>query len=380
VVIVGAALFLAQEALAQSDRSVAAGSRVTPSARDMGPARFTEIRVELAWLADPRVCPFYPVARVQGNTIVVGGYLPNKSAHMTALQIVRRQCDLMIVDQLKETPGMTAHRTPAVPEQLRRAAEIALSVGFPQYAGRLSVTCGDEGRLTVSGMVSSPEDQLKISQRLRRLDGCGSVLSLLEVEMYRSMPLPRYAPQPAVTVARAATQPRVVEAPVSADTAAPIVPVVATEPAPVASSKIPVREMARPDGSLAEVEEPASVEMASPSAPSTTTRPQRAAPALGEPTIRQGYAILAPVWSEPRRSLQQAQIVPNPTQERLRQRVRQACAECRGADISFGPSGEMRIILRVNDAGQGDRLVARIMQLPELVNVPTPHIQVEVGR
>jgi hypothetical protein len=147
-----------------------------------GAARLTEIGVELAWIADPVLCAFYPSAHAKGATLEIGGYVPDAAARDRALEIAVRHCALTVVDRLKVVPARSDRR-PSVPaDHLQRAAAADLQQEFAANMQQAQIRCTPAGQLTVTGLVRSHEQRLRISQRLRRMPGCVCVVNLLQVK------------------------------------------------------------------------------------------------------------------------------------------------------------------------------------------------------
>src|SRR5438094_4578556 len=48
--------------------------------------RMTEIRVELAWLADSTTFPYFLEAKVEGSALSVRGFVPNKNVRAQAMR------------------------------------------------------------------------------------------------------------------------------------------------------------------------------------------------------------------------------------------------------------------------------------------------------
>lgn len=157
------------------------GLALRGSAATEDPQRRLEIQVELAWLADPLVCCYYPCARVEGNKLLIEGYLPSEAVREQAFKLARQHSSLPVVDQLKVHPGVVVQRTRVPADQIIRAATVALRVAFPEDHPRLLLGSLDNGQVTVSGSVPSWEKKLQISQCLRRLPGVSHVVNRTEV-------------------------------------------------------------------------------------------------------------------------------------------------------------------------------------------------------
>jgi hypothetical protein len=171
-------------------------------------SRAAEIQVELAWLADPLICTYYPIAHVAGTMLEVGGYVPDESTRLRVLQLARQYCPLSLVDRLRVNPKVAVRPLVQVtPEKLRQAALAALEKDFAECQGHSQVACGPAGQLTVAGPIRSLEQKLRVSQRLRRLPGCAGVINQMHVDpkagsLAQAPPAPPPAPAPAVATPR----------------------------------------------------------------------------------------------------------------------------------------------------------------------------------
>jgi hypothetical protein len=139
------------------------------------------IRVELAWIADPVVCPYYPTATIQDGMLEVSGYVPDAQVRDRALELARQHCGLPVLDRLNVQRCVVVRRPPVPAAVLEGAASAAVEADFPAYRGLVQVACSPDQRLAVAGAVRSEEQKLLVSQRLRRVAGCVAVVNLLEV-------------------------------------------------------------------------------------------------------------------------------------------------------------------------------------------------------
>jgi len=160
---------------------------VTPSpvnvtaALDSGLARLIEIRVELAWLADPQTFPYELAARATGATLEVGGQAPNGAVRDHALQIAREQSGLPVVDRLLIQPGAGNPSIRMGDANLCHAAGEALSRMLAGHNEPFQVSADPSGQVTLLGTVPSCEEKLRISRRMSQLPGCTSVLNSMVV-------------------------------------------------------------------------------------------------------------------------------------------------------------------------------------------------------
>jgi hypothetical protein len=276
-------------------------------------ARQAEIRVELAWLADPLVCPYYPCARAAGGALEVGGHVPDEAVRVRALEVARGQCDLPLVDRLQVRPGLAVGRVVLPADKLQRAALLTVRAELPEHADRIQVSCSPSGQLAVAGPAGSLEDRLRVSRCLRRLPGCAAVVNLLEVQPGSEAP------------------PRVVLGP-------PLLPGPATSRATVVARAPPAEPL--PDDAEAGA----------------------------------GYVRLSPPQPEADPAVK---LVAEQAQARLWLRVRQACPEAADVAVAVTSPGAVHVRLRVGSQAEGERLAARVRALPEMAGLsPTFEIRV----
>jgi osmotically-inducible protein OsmY len=145
-------------------------------------ARLVEMRVELAWLADPTTFPYRLGAHVSNLAVEVRGYVPNDSVRQHALRLAREETGLEIVDALRIQPRLPLHSTTRPLEALQRDAQQALKETFPHFGRGLGVLAQANGTVTVTGIVSCYEEKLGVSQRLARVSGCTSVVNNIGVQ------------------------------------------------------------------------------------------------------------------------------------------------------------------------------------------------------
>jgi hypothetical protein len=142
------------------------------------PRRAIEVSVEIAWLADPVVFPYYLEAHVNGTQLEVRGYVPNKSVREHALRIAQVYSSMPVVDAMKEHPSLLVRPGAMSSQQLQAAVLTSLRVALPKQHQQLKVECKPDGTVYVSGPMSSLEEKVVVSHSLRRLHGCTSVQNM----------------------------------------------------------------------------------------------------------------------------------------------------------------------------------------------------------
>ena len=125
--------------------------------------RRAEIDIELAWLADPITFPYFLEARLEGSTLSVRGYVPDKTVRAQALKLARLHTAYTVADMLKEHPSLLVRPTKETPSHLQTVAVATLKEALPKQYQRLQVQCAADGTVTLLGSVQSVEDKLAAS-------------------------------------------------------------------------------------------------------------------------------------------------------------------------------------------------------------------------
>ncbi len=174
----------------KADKSPTA--KTTPS----DPRRLAEGQVEIAWLADPITFPYYLEARINGSQLDVRGYVPNKTVREHALRIAQVYSSLPVADAMQEHASLLVRPSQMSPQQLQKSASTSLKVALPKQHQQLKIDCGTDGKVFVSGPVSSYEEKIAVSHALRRLHGCTSVQNLTLAPTEVAQPQPPAITQP----------------------------------------------------------------------------------------------------------------------------------------------------------------------------------------
>ena len=140
-----------------------------------------EMKVELALLADPMTfgCNLSP--KLDGKAMLVRGYVPNEKVRDHALEIARTSTHLPVADGLKIHPSLAMRGAGVAVAVLQQGAEELLAEEFPEIASSIEIKATVTGQITLTGSARSFEEKLAVSQRLRRLNGCTSVINQLKV-------------------------------------------------------------------------------------------------------------------------------------------------------------------------------------------------------
>jgi hypothetical protein len=161
-----------------------------PSADPLNSSRQVEVQVELAWLADPLICPYCPAAHVVGQSLEVSGYVPSEEVAARVVEVARRNCALPLMNALRIRAGLSAARVSVPAERLQQAARRTACAELSGPADQVQVSCSPSGLIAVIGRVPSLQEKLRLSQALCRLPGCSAVVNLLRVEPEASTELP----------------------------------------------------------------------------------------------------------------------------------------------------------------------------------------------
>jgi hypothetical protein len=140
-----------------------------------------EVKICIAWLADPETFPYPLTVRSTRDSMIVGGTAPTTAIRNKALQIADRETELLVIDQVSVEPGAEAPRISVSTNELHQAAVAALSNDTSGRIVQLRVTTLEGGRVQVAGTVATLEDRLAISRRLQGVKGCTSVDNQLVV-------------------------------------------------------------------------------------------------------------------------------------------------------------------------------------------------------
>jgi hypothetical protein len=166
---------------------------------DADPNRLAEIQVGLAWLADPMTFPYHLAARARAGNLEIRGFVPNEATRARAVKVAREHCELNVVDSLR-IHAVSIPTTVKPPQELHAAVLACLKANFPRQAGTISVLCRPHGQVVITGRVTSLEERLAVSQEMRRVPGCTSVVNRLAAVAPRPPAQPVQAARPAQPV------------------------------------------------------------------------------------------------------------------------------------------------------------------------------------
>jgi hypothetical protein len=176
-----------------------AQQRIDPSSPPMRSHQFdaggraAEIQVELAWLEDPLTFPCQMAAHAGPEGLEVRGFVPSTAVRERAVRLARQASSMAVVDRLHVQANVADNPTHCKADRLQYAVADCLKTHFGAHLAGIQATCNDQGHITVSGTIDSPEDKLAVSLKLRRVAGCTCV--------HNHLRLPGETAEPALSVA-----------------------------------------------------------------------------------------------------------------------------------------------------------------------------------
>jgi hypothetical protein len=161
--------------------TVITGNITEFNALSEGEARLEEMKVELAWLADPSSFSCQLQSKVDGPSLVVRGAVPNQTLRDLALKVAREHTILPVADGMTLQSNLVLRSGGKEAEAVQKQALDVLTQHFPKHAPTFRVTAKVTGEVTVSGTVPTFEDRVAVSRKLRLVDGCTCVVNHLQV-------------------------------------------------------------------------------------------------------------------------------------------------------------------------------------------------------
>jgi hypothetical protein len=143
--------------------------------------RLEEMKVEMAWLANPATFPYPMAARTVDGELEVRGEVPNEAVRLMALRIAKAHARFPIVDALQINRKLPARATEVAADAVRQGAVEVLTETFGMAARGFEIRAESDGQVAVSGSVSSVEEKLAVSRRLRKVRGCTSASNYLQI-------------------------------------------------------------------------------------------------------------------------------------------------------------------------------------------------------
>jgi hypothetical protein len=167
----------AQPLFQRGYRSVPVANAKAPGpALDPAALRLVQTRAQLAWLSDPVTFGYDLTLGAGPRGLLVSGFVPNEGVRQRAMLLATLSTGLSVTDDLTVQPNLGVRLAgPTSNEDLRREAVAALNEAFGERAGRWRVSAGADGRVTVAGPCTGPDEQLQIARSLRRAAHCTCV-------------------------------------------------------------------------------------------------------------------------------------------------------------------------------------------------------------
>jgi hypothetical protein len=144
-------------------------------------ARLEELKVELAWLAEPSSFSCQLQAKADGPSLIVRGFVPNQTVRDLALKAAREHTFLNVADGITLQSNLVLRSGGKEAGAVQKQALEVLTQHFPQQAKTFRVTAKVSGEVTVTGTVPTFEDRVAVSRKLRLVDGCTCVVNQVQV-------------------------------------------------------------------------------------------------------------------------------------------------------------------------------------------------------
>jgi hypothetical protein len=382
--------------------STAPLTEVGPATAADAPTRLLEMKVELAWMADPAVFPHRLAVRFAGGALEVRGFVPGEAVREQALKVAREAVGVHVLDGLRVHPNLSLRAGAGGTESIEPASRAALAEALPDQAGGIAVKATPGGQVTLSGVVASHEAKLAAGHALRRVAGCASVVNQLRVatvlvngrghERVSADGMLLVGSDGSVITVEENTQPRLPTPPPLRPETPPVVRPAKPAPAPRAP-EMPARVESPPTYSLparpVRLEEPAepAVEIAKPVAkpvPPAPPKPKEPAPvrrvshtapkpatvaprpvAPGAPYVATGVVLIEGLDLPVEPAAPAADLAAVGTQ--MRQKIVAVFGDkVNGIEVTALSPTSLTIRLRAANASDGQRLASAVFKMPEL--------------
>ena len=342
-----AAIAVAVVALADGERpwsKLFGGSAKSSTAKIDEARRQAEIRVELAWLADPVTFPYFLEAKADGTTLTVRGFVPDKTVRAQAVRLAQANSPYKVADAMKEHPSLLVRMVSTTPAQLQPAASAAIKETLPRKHSQIQVSCTADGSVTLKGSLDSAEEKLAASLALRRLQGCASVQNQIRVAGM-------------VDTAAAKAPPAKSETKTVAK---------AEKPPVVASKGFVGPSLGPPKGIDEEPKKGETVKKSEPVMPPVivpmqTTAPEKKAPDTKAPDTK-------PLETKPVDKKGPAKLPMGAELAKLQKRVQESCPGIKDVKLEVTPDKKLKIELTVATSSQIDPAAEKIYAVPELAD------------
>jgi osmotically-inducible protein OsmY len=146
-----------------------------------GRGRLEEMKVEMAWLADPATFPYPLVARTVDGHLELRGSVPNEAARQAAVKIARAHSHLATANLLQIDHSLAPSEKGIDSDAVRQGAVEIFNDTFGTSARGFEIRAESDGKVAVSGSVNSVEEKLAVSRRLRKVRGCTYASNYLQI-------------------------------------------------------------------------------------------------------------------------------------------------------------------------------------------------------
>src|SRR5262249_25499238 len=125
--------------------------------------------------------PWPLTARITGPVVRVEGDVPSQAVRQQALRVAGQQTNLAVIDGTKVNARLAAPAAGPSGDLLQRSVAAHPQKFFGEHARGTLVTAAGNGQVTLTGSIASNEEKLTVSQSLRAVKGCTSVVNQLQV-------------------------------------------------------------------------------------------------------------------------------------------------------------------------------------------------------
>src|SRR5262249_11771081 len=157
---IAAAFGLSSAALCQTSSQILGTPKQQPQQTPATPGmdtdpHVTEMKVELAWLANPATFPCHLEAVRVGSALEINGYVPNEVYREKALKVARDESGMRVIDKLQIQVKVDVQFVHKPPQALHKSAVEALGKALSHRAKGLIVSVWTDGQVMVKGTVAS---------------------------------------------------------------------------------------------------------------------------------------------------------------------------------------------------------------------------------
>lgn len=326
--------------------------------------RPAEIQIELAWYADPITCPYGLVAATQKGDLQLHGTVPSKAVHDHAVRVARLQTQRKVVDMIQENPGAMVRAVRVPMQQLQQSTQAALQNAFPHDQGQLKVQCYGDGRVTVTGRVTSWEHKLAVSQTLQRVQGTSAVANQAMIVPHGTGQIAQTNPTPAPL------RPTPTANPPSSYFQS--MPNGAQNSPPTAVQNVPPVRVGTPQNNPYAMQQPSNPFQAvsmpkNPNVPPVTLEQPQPTPTVAQ------QSPLQPTTAEPGRGVvimdEPAAPAVAPTPQFIKRRIEETVPGVSDVTVTFTSPKNAKVDVRCRPTDNTDQIIGQIISLRELESI-----------